>query len=139
MRTKHRNSTDQMLFLIKSDIIKHLFFYFCFFYRSLQLLFKPNQTQKKKKKKNSKSQKTQATNLEKNHISPARSCEGEIAINVAISRRREIAPARSRRRDRIFFWICGLCFLGFEIFFFFWVWFGLNKNKKVWNKKANAQ
>ena len=39
-----------MPFLIKSDFIKHLFFYFCFFYRSLQLLFKPNQTQKKKKK-----------------------------------------------------------------------------------------
>ena len=55
MRTKHRNTTDQMLFLIKSDFIEHLFFYFCFFYRSLQLLFKPNQTPKKK---NSKSQKT---------------------------------------------------------------------------------
>ena len=38
-----------MLFLIKSDFIEHLFFYFCFLYRSLQLLFKPNQTQKKKK------------------------------------------------------------------------------------------
>ena len=56
MRTKCRNSTDQMLFLIKIDFIEHLFFYFCFFYRSLHLLFKPNQTQKKKK--NSKSQKT---------------------------------------------------------------------------------
>ena len=55
LKTKRRNSIDQMSFLIKSDLIEHFFFFCFFFYRSLQLLFKPNQTQKNKI---SKSQKT---------------------------------------------------------------------------------
>ena len=104
------------------------FFIFVFFYRSLQLLFKPNQTQKKKK--NSKSQKTNyqkyilllilvlhsksilCNQSDNRDLAFARSRrrsrsheEGEIAISpsIAISRRRrdsDRAVDRDRRRGR---------------------------------------
>ena len=95
-----------MLFLIKSDIIEHLFFYFCFFYRSLQLLFKPNQTQKKKKfqiPENSnqtkpKKKKKKISNPRKHSaILPARSRLREIALDRDRDRRRDLAFATSRR------------------------------------------
>ena len=85
-----------MLFLIKSDIIEHLFFYFCFFfYRSLQLLFKPNQTQKKKKFQIPESHKSR----KKSYLAGAISRRIEIAIDGAISPS-DIAPDRDRDRRR---------------------------------------
>ena len=113
LRTKHRNSTDQMLFLIKSDIIEHLFFYFCFFIDLSN--FYSNQTKPNPKKK----KKIPETQIQK--ISPARSRltsrsrDGEITTLILFS-----------GFVACVFWVWfGLNFLGFGIFFFFLglVWF----------------
>ena len=109
MRTKHRNSTDQMLFLIKSDFIEHLFFYFCFFYRSFQLLFKPNQTQKKKIFQIPENKLPEmyvvvdpCPPFQIHSLQPVRRLRSrvrEIAPDRDRDRRRDLAFARSRRRE----------------------------------------
>ena len=115
---KTRNSTDQMLFLIKSDIIEHLLFYFCFLIDLSN--FYSNQTKPKKKKKKSKSQKTQAKSqkIQKNHISPARS---RLTLR---SRRREIATLGEIAPVRYDFFSGFMACVFWDLeFFFFLVWF----------------
>ena len=147
---KTRNSTDQMLFLIKSDIIEHLLFYFCFLIDLSN--FYSNQTKPKKKKKiqipentGHKSRKKRSTSrsrrrdLAKARLrSTSRSRDGEIAIAIGIaispsrdhagkSHRREIATlgkiALARCSGFVFLGFSGFVFLGFFFFFLGLVWF----------------
>ena len=119
MRTKHRNSTDQMLFLIKSDTIEHLLFYFCFLIDLSN--FYTNQTKPKKKKKNPNPRKHKPQIQKKRSTSRSRwrnlatarsrsasqSRDGEIAIaiGVAISRRRDRDLCRDLATARLHFFL----------------------------------
>ena len=141
--TKHRNSTDQMLFLIKSDFIEHLFFYFCFFFIDLSNFYS-NQTKPKKKKKIPNPRKQITRNIFccwslSSIPNPFSATSPTTAIDASRDRAvdRDLAKRRSRSRkasiaispsqDRAgkitiiddFFLGCGLCFSGFVFSFFF--------------------